>query len=233
MEQELEADHRTTFYHKSTGLRAVVGLTSALSIVGSLLIILSYICFKDLRTKAREILTHISIMDLGVAVSNLVGIGINFSHYYDESCNHKYNAAHHECNVSSLIHALCIVQGGFASAFTIGSVLWTICLAMYLYLLISLKGTREAKIFVKVAYVFCYVMPVGIVVWLTLTNRIGFSPYESSAWCSTLFVLPHKKSDIMAATFGYNLWILLTFVLIPVLYISSHMYIRDEVYKHN
>ena len=233
MEQGLEADHHqaTHFYHKSTGLRAVVGLTSALSIVGSLLIVLSYICFRDLRTKAREILTHISLMDLGVAVSNLVGIGVNFSHYYDDACHHKYNSAHHECNVSSLIDTLCVVQGAFATGFTIGSVLWTVCLAMYMYLLISLKGTREAKLFVKAAYVFCYLMPVGITVWLALTKRIGFSPYESSAWCGALFVLPHKKSDILAATFGYNLWIFLTFVLIPVLYISSHMYIRDEVNK--
>ena len=237
MDVDSHSDHPSTFNHKSTGLRAVVGITSALSIVGSLLIILSYLCFKDLRTKAREILVHISVMDFGVAVSNLVGIGVNFSDYYKEDCNfthhhneryHSHSTIEHICTAST-IKMLCWVQGGFASAFTIGSILWTICLSMYLYLLVSQKGTREAKLFVKIAYFFCYLMPIGIILWLGFTKRIGYSPYESTGWCGSVFVLPNRKGDIIAATFGYNLWIILTFVLVPVLSISAHMQIKDEV----
>ena len=228
-----DSDH--PFYHKSMPLRVVVGLTSALSIVGSLLIILSYICFKDLRTTAREILLHISFMDMGVGLSNLVGIGVNFARYYNHTtfqdnepltlCTTK-----HFCNVSSVIEKLCIAQGSLAAFFTIGSILWTICLSMYLYILISQKGTREAKIFLKFAYFFCYLIPIGIIVWLNLTHRVGYSPFESTGWCGSIFVLPNKQREIVASIFGYNLWIFLTFVLVPVLSISAHMYIRDEVY---
>ena len=227
----------TTFVDKSAYLRAVVGLTSALSIVGSLLIILSYVCFKDLRNKAREILVHISIMDFGVAASNLAGVGINFNAYYREDCN--LTAAHHHhhhhsdaddlCDVSSVINNLCLVQGGFATGFTIGSIFWTISLSMYLYLLISQRGNHRARIFVKFAYFFCYLMPIALVVWMGATHRIGYSPYESSGWCGTIFILSGHRKDIFAATLAYNLWIFLTFVLVPVLSISAHMHIREEV----
>ena len=244
MDEDSSVDHHTAFDHKSQYLRAVVGLTSALSIVGSLLIILSYIGFRDLRTKAREILMHISFMDFGVGASNLLGVGVNFSQYYEGSCN-MANVVHHNhhnrsnhtvgdlCNVHTLIGGLCKVQGGLAHGFTLGSVLWTICLSMYLYLLVSRKGTREAKVFVRFAYFFCYLMPVGLTLWMAFTGRIGYTPFESTGWCGNVFVFMtsshHKHRDIYAATIGYNLWILLTFFLVPVLSISAHMYIRDEV----
>ena len=234
--------HESAFSHKSNSLRAVVGLTSALSVVGSLLIVLSYVCFRDVRTKAREILMHISFMDLGVGVTNLIGVGVNFSQYFKESCkstpilhnqqNHYHNNSTDLCNVHTLLGGLCKVQGGLANVFTIGSVLWTICLSMFLYLLVSRKDTKEAKIFVRFANFFCYLMPVGITLWLVLTGRIGYSVYESTGWCGTVFISgppDNRERDIIGATFGYNLWILLTFVLVPVLSISAHMYIRDEV----
>jgi G protein-coupled receptor 157 len=100
---------------------------------------------------------------------------------------------------------------------------------MYLYILVSQRGTREAKIFVRFAYFFCYLIPIGITVWLKFTGRVGYSPFESTGWCGTVFVHLNKKREIFASVFGYNLWIFLTFVLVPVLSISAHMYIRDEV----
>lgn len=223
------SDSHHPFYHKSTGLRAVVGLTSALSVVGSLLIALSYICFKDLRTKVREILMHIAFMDLGVGISNLVGIGVNFGNYYRKCPD--FQDSH--CINSTWIYDLCLVQGSLAHYSTLGSILWTISLSMYLYILISQKGTREARLLVRFAYFFCYLMPVGIVLWQRYTGRIGYTPYESTGWCGTISVRPNRsggeKRDVYASIFSYNLWICLTFILIPVLSIAAHLYIRDEV----
>ena len=212
------------FMHKKLEIRIIAGVTSGLSIVGSLLIILSYICFKILRTKAREILMHISFMDFGCATCNLIGIIVNFESYY-RSCNSS-NCPH----VSQLISAVCKTQGSLATYFTLGSIMWTISLSVYLYILISQKSPEKAKLFVRFAYAFCYLMPAGIAVWLVLTQRIGYSPYESTGWCSTQFKNPWTGSrDIFVALFGYNLWIFLTFVLVPILSISVHMYIREEV----
>ena len=223
-----------SWYHKSIELRVVVGVTSGLSIVGSLLIVFSYLCFKSLRTKAREILMHISFMDFGAAACNLIGIGVNFGKYYDDSCNfahhrHKIRPNHVCKNVSEVVEVVCMTQGSLASFFTLGSILWTICLSMYLYILISQKNPERAKLFVRFAYFFCYLIPIGIVVWMVFTKRIGYSPYESSGWCGTIFVYPHGKKDIYASIIGYNLWICLTFVLVPILSLVVHLYIRDEV----
>lgn len=209
--------------HKKLEIRIIAGVTSGLSIVGSLLIILSYMCFKVLRTKAREILMHISFMDFGCATCNLIGIIANFDHYY-RSCHSE------QCDVSSVINVVCKTQGSLATFFTLGSIMWTISLSVYLYILISQKSPEKAKLFVWFAYVFCYLMPAGIATWLVSTKRIGYSPYESTGWCSTVFKNPWTNSrDIFVALFGYNLWIFLTFVLVPILSISVHVYIREEV----
>ena len=42
---------------------AVSGITCALSIIGAAAIIFSYLCFKNLRNRTREIIVHISLMD--------------------------------------------------------------------------------------------------------------------------------------------------------------------------
>ncbi len=71
--------------HKHKEVRVVVGITCTLSIIGSLLIILSYLCFRDLRSRARLILVHISIMDCGVGLSNLIGAWVYFDRFYTDN----------------------------------------------------------------------------------------------------------------------------------------------------
>ena len=55
-------------------IRAVVGVTCILSMAGALLIILSYILIKEIRTTTRKILLHLSIMDFVVAAGNGIGL---------------------------------------------------------------------------------------------------------------------------------------------------------------
>ena len=70
------------FLVKQTGERTVVGITCGLSAVGAMLIFLSYVCFKKRRTRTREILVHISVMDFGVALANLIGDVVYFDRFY-------------------------------------------------------------------------------------------------------------------------------------------------------
>ena len=233
-----------SYLQKNTELHYIAGVaavTSGLSIIGALLIIFSYFCFKSLRTKAREILVHISVMDFGYATCNLVGIVTKVDRgYYDcirKSCandsgHYKPITSISDCNISFPNRMFCEVQGTVATYFTLGSIMWTIFLSVYIYILISQKG-RRTKIFVVFGYFFCYLMPAGVVLWLALTHRMGFSPYESNGWCSVIFKHPIKSkdsADIYASIIGYNLWIGLTVVLVPILSISIHMYIREEVW---
>jgi len=55
-------------------VRIVAGVTCGLSMIGSLAIILSYIFIRSVRSKARELLVHLSIMDLTFTSANLIGL---------------------------------------------------------------------------------------------------------------------------------------------------------------
>ena len=226
--------HLSPYLHKKIEVRVAVLITCSLSIIGSLLIILSYVCFRSLRTRAREILVHISVMDLGVAAANLVGAAVYFDQYYGSlSCLGPGVTAKpfSMCQInSSTINGLCVAQGFIATYCTFGSILWTVCLSVYLYFLTVHHQTRISQYTLWFSYGFCYVMPLVLTIWLTATNRIGYAPYDSSGWCSIIGKDPTTGyRSMFVSLVGYDFWIYLTFVLVPILSITTHMYIRSEV----
>lgn len=211
---------KNLFENKDTKIRAVVGVSCCLSILGSLLIILSYILFKKRRTRAREILLHISLMDLGVALSNLIGLSVYFDKYYFQS---------HE-NVTAYIDGLCKTQAFFAAYSTFGSILWTIALAAFLYFLIIHHRTKGALYFLRCAYLVCYALPLLVSMWLVLTGKLGHSPLDSSGWCTLISNnLATGKVDIFSTIFGNDLWVYLAIITIPVFYLSVRCYLSSQV----
>lgn len=214
---------------KHRPVRAVMATVSSLSILGSLLIILSYVFFKDLRTRARYILLHLSIADLGVGLANLTGIAVNFDGYFMAA--HKNGS-----EPTNLIQDLCVTQGFFAIYFTLSSILWTSCLAVYMYLLIvHNQNTRQLRYFLWFSHFACYGLPLVVNFWLVFTQRLGYAPYDSAGWCSmigrhTSFQAKHEP-DRYATFFGYDLWVLLTFALTVLLYCTVVCHVRQEHQK--
>lgn len=221
------------FLKKDDAVRAVVGAACSLSILGSLLIVLSYVCFKSLRTKARLILVHISAMDFGVAVANLIGLCVYFDHFYEVVPNAQYSERVPSSYVvppDKDIQRLCVAQAFFAVYFTLGSVSWTVFLSLYLYFALVYYDRRLGGVFLVVAHVFSYGMPMLISLWLAMTERLGYSPYNSSGWCAIILVDPAtQKTDIYTAIMGYDLWIYLTFILVPIVYLSLKGYLQEQV----
>ena len=212
------------FMVKDPAMRAVVGVSCCLSILGSLLIILSYILFKKRRTRAREILLHISLMDLGVALANLIGLSVYFDRYYYKGHEH----------VAGYIDGLCRTQAFFAAYCTYGSILWTIALAAFLYFVIIHHKTKKAAYFVWTSYAICYGLPLLISLWLVLTKKLGHSPVDSSGWCSLISDDLHtKKVDIYITVFGNDLWIFLAIVTIPLFYLAIRCHLASQVSSHN
>lgn len=239
--------HSDPFMNKKVWVRVIIMVSCALSIVGSLLIIVSFFCFKDLRSLGRQILVHISAMDLGVAIANLVGAAVYFDRFYhfETDCTTKYtpifapnwrseNVSRNVevmCPESGTIEGLCISQAFFSCYFTYASILWTNSLSCYLYFRIVHNGTNLAKYSLHFSYLFCYLLPLFLSVWLLIVGKLGYSPYESSGWCSIVLKDPADptRRDIFVSIFGYNLWIVLTFVLVPLLSLSVHFHVRHEV----
>lgn len=219
--------------HKHEGLRIVVGITCFSSLLGSLLIILSYVLFKDLRTRARLILVHLSIADFGVAASNLFGEAYHFDNHFNWTLNELTPIS---------VNRLCKAQAFVAHFSTISSVLWTMALAAFMYIVVTkLKEVMaDDKWFMKFSYLFCYGMSLVVSVWMVCTEKLGFSPLGTAGWCGTIIrklelfnssEVGVKGGDIdyMTAVFGYDIWIILTFVFIIVTYLSLHLYMRQEV----
>lgn len=68
-------------------LRGAVGLSSSLSILGSCAIILSYAAFEELRTTARQLLLNLSVADIILSLSFLLGLLQNAGDsYWPSSC---------------------------------------------------------------------------------------------------------------------------------------------------
>ena len=213
-------------------LRILVGITCSLSILGSLMIIVSYIGFKSLRTTPRLILVHLSIMDLGVAVANLVGISVNFNKYYFDNTNSSYKFGLPILkDPGTTVNNACITQAVFAVYFTNGSFLWTLNMAVYLYLrIVHYPRPRAARCSFYLIGILCYVLPVLFVLWKLLTHRLGYSPFSSEGWCGDKLIdLTTGERQILLDIISYKMWLYLTFVLVPILYISVLCYIFREV----
>ena len=223
MDNTLDLTNLTlVFTVKDTKLRAVVGVSCCLSILGSLLIILSYILFKKQRTRAREILLHISLMDLGVALANLIGLSVYFDRFY---------VGHETVPSPAYIEGLCKTQAFFANYCTISSIVWTIALAGFLYFLIIRHKTRISIYFHRTSRIVCYALPLLTALWLVLTDRLGYSPLDSSGWCTLISSqsMTPRIVDFYAYVFGNDLWIFMATVTIPILYLSIRCHLSNQV----
>lgn len=203
----------------STSLRAVVGVTCALSMIGSLLIIISYCMIPGIRTKGREILVNLSLMDFVAAASNCTGIAINFTHYLGNSS---------DSTLHTTMNRLCVAQAVFAQYGTISSILWTICLSVYIYLCIMMDNKKVAFRSVVAFYVLCYGLPAIVSAWYVSTGKLGFDRIGGSGWCSVILE-SHGKRQLLSIIFTNDIWIYLTIIIVPVIFVALHYHLKSEV----
>lgn len=206
-------------------VRALVGITCILSMVGAFLIILSYILIKDIRTKAREILVNLSLMDFMAAAANFIGVLVNFDTYLNSPVQNSTST-----HTYQVMNDLCKSQAFFAMYGTISSVLWTICIAVYVFLRIMLEGRNIAKRAVYVFYCICYGLPFIVTMWFMFTGKLGYAPFGGSGWCSVIvYNSTTKERYTLRVIFANDLWIYLTIVLVPLIFVTLKFYLRYEV----
>ena len=195
--------------------------------VGALLIIISYILFKDIRTKARFILVHLSVGDFGVGLVNFLGATIYFDQYIYKSC-----CLSESLPLSCLAYTdLCKTQAFFASFFTIASILWTLVLAIYVYVLVIDTGRESPKLLLRFSYLVCWGLPLLISVWFVLTDRLGSTRVGGGGWCSLKANDKDGNVSVFTVLFGSDLWVLTTFLLILFLYSSTHCFLKMKVFS--
>ena len=194
-----------------------------LSILGSLLIILSYIVFKSLRSKVRFLLVNLSIMDFGVGCANLFGLLYRYQ-------DHLSNSSDTSRLLTDSAQRVCLTQAFFAICCTLSSIIWTILLSSYLYLLIAHQRSLYTKYAFLPFYALGYGVPLLLTLWLLLTNRLGYAPYNSAGWCTVKATdTSGLNPDVYITVIGYDLWIYMSFVLVPVFCVAVHLHIKHKV----
>ena len=150
-------------------LRICVSITSILSMLGASLIIGTFIAFKSLRTKARQLLVQLSIADFLLALSHLVGVNLNLPRFASRICSNRLET---DYNITG--DAFCEVQAGISIFSTLGSFFWTVAVALYLLTIIVFEKPKVGKYLTYLSYVVCWGVPAVVVVIFGTLNYLGF-----------------------------------------------------------
>ena len=215
----LTHENHISHYLDKTLLKSLVGSTCVLSICGSLLIILTYACFKEMRSTGRFILVHLSSMDLLTSITTLTGTLIAFHHYiYDQpndSAKHWFVG--------------CQVQAGIFLFATVSSVLWTDALALYIVIYLVSRRPKVAKACTYVMCVICYGVPLVVCVVLGVEGNFGLDN-STAGWCAIRRTQGDGDGAFAYSFFiGYDFWVMASFVLLPILYLIMKGYMLRMV----
>ena len=219
-----------TCHHDSISdriIQYVAMVACILSSIGSFIIILSYLLIRPIRTKVREILVHLSVMDLTYSLANLIGLLLNYDDHLENtgSCDPKLT---HPYDI------ICKIQGSVAFYSTISSILWTSGIAVYLYYRVVINKDKMVRVVVVVLYLTCWGIPITLTVWVLLVKAIGYDYSSSGGWCALKQrSQPTHLGDVVIAMFNNDLWIVLTTILVVMLCGFIHFHIKKQVYYVN
>ena len=200
-------------------VKVAAALTSVLSMLGSIMIILSYICFKQMRTSARRILLHLSLMDFFVGFANFFGTVVDFNVLINLQNKSVVQSQHRE-----VVEGVCVAQGALALFANTSSILWTIAIAVHIYL--SLMQSF-AKLAANCYWIVCYGFSSILTVWFVATGKLGPAPVSGS-WCS---VLTTGRDGHINVFFGSNMWVYIAFIVVPVVSFSLIAHSKQQLVR--
>ena len=210
-------DEYIPFNHDYTlAFKLTVGLVCLLSIAGSLLVIFTYVLFKNLRTVARQLLVNLSVADILANSSHIFGMAANLSR---NATSAKKSDVHFD------VAAACSSQGGLALFGTVACFLWTIALAFHLFALLVIKRSKVRRGLVAVFYVICWGLPLTLVIAYASGGFLGYEEVAHVGWC----YVRSRFSQRWIAVVGYDAWMCLVLLTLFVLFAVIELYLRTKV----
>ena len=148
----------------------LIAVASGLSILGSILIISTYAGYREIRSFSRHIVVCISIADLLVASSNCFSIIIT---------------PVIDSQITALDKTACTLQSFVGTTAVLWSFLWTMTLALYLYIDLVRGNQQLGKAIIwPWAHLVCWILPLAINIAALLLNKLGNSgDRNTSGWC--------------------------------------------------
>ena len=192
--------------HPPLSLRLAVSTTCVLSMLGAALIVLAYVLLPRVRTKPALILVHISLMDFLTAAANLAGVAL-------VSTGHNRGAG-------------CIAQASLAMYGTLSSVLWTSGLAVYVFSAVLSSEQKASRNVFHCLCLLCYGLPLMMTLWFSLTDKLGPDPIGGPSWCSLVLHDDAGRRLPFNTLFGNDIWIYISFVMVMVLFVPMHCYLK-------
>ena len=153
-------------YSNVTLNEILLELSTSLSMVGCLLIIITYFLYNDIRTPSRHIIFCISI-------AYFVGAFVNFLVKFADMPDSK------------IAKDICVIRSFVGSMATLWSFFWTVALAIFLNILIVQKDPGLAdKLIHKFFHPICWVVPIFINLLALFLRKLGNSyDFVASGWC--------------------------------------------------
>lgn len=212
-------------------LAYITMVSSVISMLGSALIILTFILWRDIRTVARAIVVFLSIADFFTAAGYLFGATVYLR--YKLHANESDESDESERTYRDL----CEVQSFITTTFPISSFLWTAHLATYLYVAIVNAKPQLAKKLVIIFHITGWGIPLAICIPAVATGHLGSANSRTSvSWCFVTFnsTYPGSNSELrerLAYYYGFEFlcgkfWEIATYFVALALYISVKVVLR-------
>lgn len=190
---------------------ALTIISSVGSIIGSLLIICTFLRWKDLRTIARMILVFLALSDLLAGIGYVFGAAIYIRYYYITGyCPISSNDSAYlnpAVNVSLYEH-LCTAQSFLTTIMPMASFLWTANLAIYLLYSIVWPKMKFTKILMIIFHVTAWGIPLVTCITVISTDYFGSSESRSSGgWCWIKYKKPsHRVNYYVVELMAGKIW---------------------------
>lgn len=183
--------------------------TASLSIVGTLVIMITFVLWPDIRTNSRKIIVCISIGDFFVACSNILGV-------WEREMDHWKSA--------------CEIQAAIGMVAVLSTFFWTVYLSVYFYLVISKKISVDSERRIMLWFHFTgWGIPLAITAIAKEKGATGYSgDLVSSGWCWISSDQPWWKMLLWMVIAGKG-WEILAYITISVFYVLIKLSIRREV----
>lgn len=195
--------------------RTLMAITSAFSLFGALVIMVTYITWKDIRTTSRKILAYISIADCVVVAS------YRFGAFLPPNTNSD----------------ACVTQSFLSTTANLWSFFWTTFMVIFLYITIARQKPRMVEKLFWAWHIIGWGVPVLIVERALEDDVLAWDRNDrdiySSGWC-WIRVQDGGKSahkSIMWMLITGEVWEVLVFVTVLLFYGLLKCHIRQEVKK--
>ena len=179
----------------------LVSITCILSMIGSSILMGSYIAWRDLRTTSRNILVWISLCDFIIALGNMCG-----TFFIPTEKDYK-----------------CAAQSFLVSSALISSFLWSVTLATCLFMTIVKGKAALFKSFLPYLHIFNWSLGLVINIVALLEGWLGNSADKITAgWCWIKHNNSQSSGEIPQ---GELLWMLLDYKAIEIIAYASILFI--------